>query len=99
MNRSVGVFGGFFIYNLPQLCRHCGENIFEESVAMNSVIQDSPGGVLTRIEAANYLRISKSTLDKLDIPKSKLRRRVLYRKTALDQWLVKREAVRQGGSL
>jgi hypothetical protein len=64
---------------------------------MDNVIQDSSGGVLTRIEAAQYLRVCKSTLDKLNIPKSKLRRRVLYRKTALDRWLAEREADWQGG--
>jgi len=43
--------------------------------------------VMSRREAAEYLRIGKSTLDKLNIPKTQIRRRVLYRKEILDKWL------------
>ena len=43
--------------------------------------------VMNRTEVANYLRIGKSTLDKLDIPKIQIRRRVLFQKKAVDQWL------------
>jgi len=47
--------------------------------------------VMSRAEAATYLRICKTTLDRLDIPRSKIRRRVLYRKATLDMWLVSQE--------
>ena len=40
-----------------------------------------------RKETAHYLRICKTTLDNLPIPRIKIRRRVLYRKPDLDQWL------------
>ena len=40
-----------------------------------------------RKEASVYLRICKTTLDNLMIPRIKIRRRVLYRKSELDQWL------------
>ena len=36
--------------------------------------------VMNRTEAAAYLRIGKSTLNKLDVPKVQIRRRVLFQK-------------------
>jgi excisionase family DNA binding protein len=45
--------------------------------------------VLSRAEAAAYLGICKTTLDRLDIPKTQIRRRVLFRKETLDKWLTK----------
>jgi excisionase family DNA binding protein len=44
-------------------------------------------GVLSRNEAALYLRVCKTTLDRLDIPRVKVRRRVLFKKAVLDAWL------------
>jgi len=49
--------------------------------------KNQPTEVMSRAEAADYLRIGKSTLDRLDIPKIQIRRRVLYRKEAIDKWL------------
>jgi hypothetical protein len=43
--------------------------------------------VMSRAEAAEYVGICKTTLDRLNIPKIQIRRRVLYRKVVLDQWL------------
>jgi predicted DNA-binding transcriptional regulator AlpA len=43
--------------------------------------------ILSREEAATFLGICKTTLDKLTIPRIKIRRRVLYQKKELDQWL------------
>ena len=43
--------------------------------------------VLTRTEAAEYLRIGKSTLDRLNIPRIQVRRRILFKKEAIDKWL------------
>jgi len=43
--------------------------------------------VLSRAESALYLGVCKTTLDRLNIPKTKIRRRVLYRKEILDKWL------------
>jgi hypothetical protein len=45
--------------------------------------------VLSRAAAAAYLSVCKTTLDRLNIPKTQVRRRVLYRKAILDQWLEK----------
>jgi len=47
--------------------------------------------VLTRTEAAEYLRVGKSTLDRLAIPKMQIRRRVLFRKDAIDKWLLSQQ--------
>jgi len=43
--------------------------------------------VMSRREAAAYIGIGKSTLDKLDIPKIQIRRRVLFQKESIDRWL------------
>jgi hypothetical protein len=46
-----------------------------------------PKDVMSRAQAAAYIGIGKSTLDKLNIPKTQIRRRVLYRREILDKWL------------
>jgi excisionase family DNA binding protein len=43
--------------------------------------------ILSRKEAAEYLGVCKTTLDRLNIAKTQIRRRVLYRKEVLDKWL------------
>jgi hypothetical protein len=50
--------------------------------------------ILDRKTAAIYLHICKTTLDRLDIPRTKIRRRVLYRKDILDKWLVENTETR-----
>jgi len=50
--------------------------------------------LLTRKEAAAYLRICKSTLDKLLIPRIRVRRRIFYRKSQLEQWLVQNSGIK-----
>jgi hypothetical protein len=52
--------------------------------------------LFNRKEAAVYLRICKTTLDNLMIPRIKIRRRVLYRKIELDQWLVQNTQIKGG---
>ena len=49
--------------------------------------------LMSREEAALYLRVCKTTLDRLNIPRTKIRKRVLYRRTTLDNWLVAQEQV------
>jgi hypothetical protein len=44
-------------------------------------------GLFSRKQAAEFLGVCKTTLDRLDIPKTKLRRRVLYQQTVLEKWL------------
>ena len=50
--------------------------------------------LFSRQEAAEYLRICKSTLDVLTIPRIKIRRKVLYRKPELDQWLIQNTQIK-----
>jgi excisionase family DNA binding protein len=47
--------------------------------------------VMSRKEAAEFLGVGMSTLDRLDIPKIKIRKRVLFRKQALDEWLLRNQ--------
>ena len=49
----------------------------------------SNGDLLDRKTAAAYLHICPTTLSRLDIPKTKIRRRVLYRQTVLEAWVQK----------
>jgi len=53
---------------------------------MDSALQEN---VLSREEAADFLGICRTTLDRMNIPRTKLRRRVLYRQSVLIQWLEK----------
>jgi len=46
-----------------------------------------PKDVMSRAQAAAYIGIGKSTLDRLNIPKIRIRKRVLFKKEAIDQWL------------
>jgi hypothetical protein len=49
--------------------------------------------VLSRKAAAKFMGICITTLDRLDdLPRIKIRRRVLYRQSALIQWLAKHTA-------
>ena len=43
--------------------------------------------VMSRKDAAAYIGIGKSTLDKLDIPRTQIRRRVFFKKEVIDKWL------------
>ena len=43
--------------------------------------------VLSRKEAAKYLGICLTTLDRLDIPRLRIRHRVLYKRQAVIKWL------------
>lgn len=46
----------------------------------------------TKSEAARYLHISERTLDRLDIPRVKIRGKVLFRTETLDAWSKAQEA-------
>jgi excisionase family DNA binding protein len=47
--------------------------------------------VMSRKEAAAYIGVGKSTLDRLAIPKIQIRRRILFRKDAIDKWLLSQQ--------
>jgi hypothetical protein len=42
--------------------------------------------LLNRSEAAKYLGIGINTLSLLDIPKTQIRKRILYRRDILEKW-------------
>jgi excisionase family DNA binding protein len=52
--------------------------------------------LLSRKEAAVYLRICKTTLDNLTLPRIKVRRRVLFRRSDLNQWLDQNTQIKEG---
>jgi excisionase family DNA binding protein len=60
---------------------------------MNNVSNQFPD-VLTRKQAAEYLHVCRTTLDRLDLPRIQVRRRVLFKKTALDTWLDQHSTVK-----
>jgi len=43
--------------------------------------------IMSRKQASDYLSISKGTLDKLKIPRIKVRRRIVFKKADIDLWL------------
>jgi len=43
--------------------------------------------ILSRKEAAVFLGICRTTLDRLDIPRIKIRHRVLYKRDVLIKWV------------
>jgi len=56
------------------------------------VITQPTKEVLSRREAAEYLGVCKTTLDRLNIARTQIRRRVLYRKEILDKWIAQHTA-------
>ena len=44
-------------------------------------------GILSRKETARFLGICLTTLDRLDIPKTKIRHRVMYKREVLTRWI------------
>ncbi len=47
------------------------------------------GEVLSRKQAAQFLGVCLTTLDRMNIPRTQIRRRVLYRQSVLLKWLEK----------
>jgi len=43
--------------------------------------------LLNRSEAAGFLGVGLNTLGKLDVPKTRIRKRVLYRRDVLEKWV------------
>jgi predicted DNA-binding transcriptional regulator AlpA len=43
--------------------------------------------ILSRREAAIFLGICRTTLDRLDIPRTKVGRRVMYKREVINKWL------------
>ena len=43
--------------------------------------------ILSRKQAAQFLGICLTTLDRLDIPRTKVRHRVMYKREVLNKWV------------
>ena len=43
--------------------------------------------ILSRREAAAVLGICKATLDRLDIPRTRVRHRVMYKRDVINKWI------------
>ena len=43
--------------------------------------------ILSRKQAAVFLGICRNTLDRLDIPKTKIGRRVMFKREVLNKWI------------
>jgi hypothetical protein len=43
--------------------------------------------ILSRKKAAAFLGICLTTLDRLDIPRTKVRHRVMFKREVLDKWI------------
>jgi hypothetical protein len=54
--------------------------------------------ILTRNQAAEYLHICRTTLDRLNLPRVQIRRRVFFRKATLDKWLSEHEVSKEAQS-
>jgi hypothetical protein len=54
--------------------------------------------ILSRKQAAEYLHICKTTLDRLNLPRTQIRRRVFFKQSALDKWLEEHTQVKGGQS-
>jgi hypothetical protein len=64
----------------------------KEGQMKNSCIRN--GNLFSREDAAKYLGICLTTLGRLDISQTRIRRRVFYRKDILDAWIEKKTAPR-----
>ena len=47
--------------------------------------------VLSRKQAACFLGIGLNTLDRLDIPRAQIRKRILFRRVTLEKWIEQQE--------
>jgi len=43
--------------------------------------------ILTRKQAAEFIGVCQNTLDQLDIPRTKVRRRVFYKRDEINKWI------------
>jgi len=55
-------------------------------MAENKKLRDIPPYLLNRSEAAKFLGVSLNTLASLNIPRTLIRKRVLYRRDVLENW-------------
>ena len=56
-------------------------------MAENKTIRDISPYLLNRSEAAKFLGVGLNTLSLLNIPRTQIRRRILYRRDLLEKWV------------
>ena len=52
--------------------------------------------ILTRKEAAEFIGVCQNTLDQLGIPRTKVRRRVFYKRSEINKWIDDHTEKRRG---
>ena len=50
---------------------------------------ETSSDILSRKEAAAFLGVCLTTLDRLDIPKTRVRHRVMFKREVLNKWIDK----------
>ncbi|MDR0473840.1 MAG: DNA-binding protein [Treponema sp.] len=55
--------------------------------------------IMSRKKAAVFLGVCLTTLDRLDIPRTKIRHKVMYRRDVLDKWIVSQTENRKKGKV
>lgn len=58
---------------------------------MDAMAMTRNADYLNRTEAAAYIGVCLTTLGRLDVPRTKIRKKVFYKKTTLDSWLASQE--------
>jgi len=53
----------------------------------NKIIRTITPFLLNRSESAKYLGVGLNTLNLLDIPKTRIRKRILYQRDVLEKWV------------
>jgi predicted DNA-binding transcriptional regulator AlpA len=54
---------------------------------MGAGMNTETADILSRKEAAAFLGICRNTLDRLDIPRTKIGRRVMFKRQVLNKWI------------
>jgi hypothetical protein len=49
--------------------------------------KENVSGILSRKQAAQFLGVCLTTLDRLDIPRTKIRNRVMFKREVLNKWI------------
>ncbi|MDR3130694.1 MAG: hypothetical protein LBU18_04035 [Treponema sp.] len=86
LNKSVNIKSVLIIYSLFP----------EVKVSENKKLNSIEPFLLNRSEAARFLGIGLNTLGDLNIQKTRIRRRVLYRRDILEKWVKENTDKRAG---
>ena len=62
---------------------------------MNTLITDHD--IFSRKQAAEFLGICVTTLDRLDIPRTRIRHRVMFKREVLNKWIDEKTKRKMGG--